>query len=379
MMSASERGASYLGAAIMMLAACGGSDSFKTTGSPDAGGGGSGGTTSSGAGGPSSSGAPSDSSSSGSGTSSGAEGSSTAPSDASSPTTAPASDASPDATASNADAEMTVSTGVLPPVTDPGASGPFGIAETDNVGPGGNYTVIAPMPLGTNGVKNPILVWSPGAGANPALYKTLLDHIASHGFVVVSYNATAQGSDMTAGIDWIVSQSTTQGTQYYDKVDASKIAAGGQSAGSLATYAIANDARLTTTLHINGGTFAPHTDVANLVKPAQFICGDYPDGGDGLSMGDLARPNCDVDFQMTTAPVWYGDVIGASHTTIIDAILGFGTPSTDPLKRPFLAATVAWLRWQLAGDLTMKAMFVGSSCGFCTQTSTWQVQQKNLM
>jgi hypothetical protein len=269
---------------------------------------------------------------------------------------------------------------VLPPITDPGATGPFGIAETDNVGPGNNYTVIAPMQLGQNGIKNPILVWSPGAGANPAIYQTLLNHIASHGFVVVSYNSTAQGSDMTAGIDWIVSQSTTQGSAYYNTVDTTKIAAGGQSAGSLATFAIANDTRLTTTLHINGGTFAPHTDVSNLVYPAEFICGDDPDGGDGLTQGDLARPNCDIDFQMATAPVWYGDVIGSTHTTVIDDAYGsgFGTSPMDPLKKQYLAAAAAWLRWQLAGDLTMKALFVGANCGFCLQTSTWTVQQKNL-
>jgi hypothetical protein len=270
---------------------------------------------------------------------------------------------------------------VLPPITDPGATGSFAISETDNVGPGNNYTVIAPMTLGQNGVKNPILIWSPGAGATPAIYQTLLNHIASHGFVVVSYNSTAQGSDMTAAIDWIVSQSTTQGSPYYDAVDTSKIAAGGQSAGSLATFAIANDARLTTTLHINGGTFAPHTDVNNLVKPAEFICGDDPEGGDGLSQGDLARPNCDIDFMMATAPVWYGDVIGSSHTTVIDSQStggGYGTPPTDPLKKQYLAAAAAWLRWQLAGDLTMKALFVGPNCGFCMQTSTWLVQQKML-
>jgi dienelactone hydrolase len=257
--------------------------------------------------------------------------------------------------------------------------GPFGIAETDNVGPGGNYTVIAPMALGQNGIKSPILVWSPGAGAWPAIYQTLLNHIASHGFVVVSYNSTAQGSDMTTGIDWIVSQATTQGSPYYNTVDTSKIGAGGQSAGSLAAFQVANDPRLTTTLHINGGTFPPHSEISNLVYPAQFICGDDPavDGGDGTYVGDEARPNCDADFMLATTPVWYGDVIGASHTTIIDNPLG-GSSTTDPLKKPFLAATVAWLRWQLAGDQTMKSMFVGSSCGFCTQTSTWTVQQKNL-
>jgi hypothetical protein len=80
---------------------------------------------------------------------------------------------------------------------------------------------------------------------------------------------------------------------------------------------------------------------------------------------------------MATTPVWYGDVIGASHTTIIDNPLG-GTSATDPLKRPFLAATMAFLRWLLADDQTMKSLFVGSSCGFCRQTMTSKVQEKNL-
>jgi hypothetical protein len=80
---------------------------------------------------------------------------------------------------------------------------------------------------------------------------------------------------------------------------------------------------------------------------------------------------------MAMAPVWYGDVIGASHTTIIDNPLSTAT-TPDPLKKPFLAATIAWMRWQLAGDETMKPLLVGPSCGFCKQTMTWKVQQKNL-
>ena len=329
-----------------------------------------------------SSGASSGSSGSGAASSSGATAGNTSSSGGASmgPEADASSDASADATAPSADAmpDSSVSTGVLPPVSDPGAPGPFTPAETDNTGPNSQYTIIAPMELGQGGIENPILAWSPGAGANPQIYKTLLDHIASHGFFVISYNSTSTGPELTTAIDWIVSQGTTQGSPYYNKVDTTKIAAGGQSAGSLATFNIAGDKRLTTTLHINGGTFAPHTAVMNLVKPAQFICGDYPDGGNGLNQGDLARPNCDVDFQMAMAPVWYGDVIGATHTTVIDATGGFGTPPDDPLKRQFLAATVAWLRWQLAGDLTMKPLFVGPSCGYCSQTSTWTVQQKNL-
>ena len=63
---------------------------------------------------------------------------------------------------------------------------------------------------------------------------------------------------------------------------------------------------------------------------------------------------------------------GASHMTITGA-------ATDPLMaKGFLAATAGWLRWQLAGDQTMKRRFVGSACDFCTDSAVWSVQQKNL-
>jgi pimeloyl-ACP methyl ester carboxylesterase len=229
-----------------------------------------------------------------------------------------------------------------------------------------------PQEIGQNGVLSPIVIWGNGATVtSPTVYGTLLNHIASHGFAVLAYNTTPQGSDMTAAIDWMVAENTRQGSTFYGTLDTSKIAAMGHSAGSLAAFAIANDPRLTTTMHLDGGTMSPHTDLQNLRQPAAFICGDS--GGDGLVTGDVARPNCDSDFMMATTAVWYGDVIGASHLTVASA------PATDPKMQAFLGATAAWLRWQLASDQTMKPYFVpASTCTFCTQTSIWTVQEKNL-
>jgi hypothetical protein len=271
-------------------------------------------------------------------------------------------------------------TGTLPAISDPAQPGHFTPTETDNVGPNGDYTTIEPKELGEGGVKHPILIWGPGAGASPGIYQALLNHIASHGFVIVSYNSTPQGPELLTAIDWIVAESMRNGSPYFGKLDTSKIAAGGQSAGSLAVFAVANDPRWTTTLHINGGTFDPHTDVMNLRAPALFVCGDDPSktGGDGTWQSDMARPNCDIDFMNATTPVWYGDVIGSSHTTVIDNPLNDPSTPADPLKVHYLAASAAWLRWQLAGDQVMKAMFIGPNCGFCMQTSVWEVQQKNL-
>jgi hypothetical protein len=270
-------------------------------------------------------------------------------------------------------------TGSLPAIMDPGMMGPYEITETDNVGPMNNYTTIEPKELGKGEINNPILIWGPGAGSTPAIYQTLLNHIASHGFVVVSYNSTPQGPELNTAIDWIVSESKRQGSKYFDTVDTSKIAMGGQSAGSLAIFQAAKDERLTTTLHINGGSFN-HDDVAKLLKPALFVCGDNPDdtGGDGTWVSDLARPNCDADFMNAEVPVWYGNVIGSSHTTVIDNPLGDQNTADDALKVQYLSVSVAWLRWQLAGDQVMKAMFVGQDCGYCKQSMIWKVQQRDL-
>lgn len=269
--------------------------------------------------------------------------------------------------------------GTLPPIIDLTAPGPFTPVKTENIGPYGSFTGIGPMELGRGGIKHPVFVWSNGGGIGPDVYKTLLEFIASHGVFVMSYNSTAQSTELKGALDWVESETARADSPFHDKLDATRIAAGGQSYGSLGAFWIADDPRLTTTVHINGGTLDDHADEKKLVKAALFLCGDDPDavGGDGFSTGDVARPNCDADFQIATTPIWYGDVIGSSHTTIIDDPLGGSSPD-DPLKKPYMAATVAWLRWQLANDSSMKSLFVGSDCGFCQQTASWKVQQKNL-
>lgn len=270
------------------------------------------------------------------------------------------------------------STGSLPPIDDPAKPGKFTAVWEEGKGPGGNYTTITPMELAQSELKHPILIWGPGAGAYPEIYKSLLDHIATHGFVIVSYNSTPQGPELNDAIDWTLEESKREGSPFFNKLDTTKIAMGGQSAGSLATFQAGGDDRLTTTLHINGGTF--DGNVSNLKKPALFICGDDPavSGGDGTWESDMARPNCDRDFANIKIPVWYGVVIGSSHTTVIDNAMS-GTPAGTPAEKlAYLAADVAWLRWQLAGDETMKALFVGPDCGYCKDTKLWLVQQKGL-
>lgn len=226
-----------------------------------------------------------------------------------------------------------------------------------------------PQELGRDSIKHPILSWGPGAAETASDFSVMLAHLATHGFAVIAFDATPQGQELVTGIDWMLAENKRDGSAFYQKLDDAKISAGGHSAGSLATFVIGADKRLITTLHISGGTFDPHTDIMNLHAPALFVCGEP--GGDGLLMGDVANPNCEIDFNNATVPVFYGITKGASHMTPTDI-------GDAAIRTHQLAAMVGWLRWQLAGDSNAKSMFVGDACSLCSDAAWSTAKSKNL-
>lgn len=263
--------------------------------------------------------------------------------------------------------------GAFPPVSDFLGDGPFGSTELDMTGPNMNYTVYMPKMMPPAGAKFPLVGWMSGGGTTPSLYP-LLPHLATHGFVVVASNTAPGigdevnlGQEIIAGIDWALSENMRDGSMLSGLIDASKIASMGYSMGSLATFTIANDPRLTTTVHISGGNMEADR-VNNLHAPAAFICGiPDPNCSDILSTDcDIAAANCDTDFMNAKTPVFYANFKGG-HLGIL----------TDPNMGPITSLATAWLRWKLMNDDTLTNMFVGTDCSVC-KDSTWKVQQKGL-
>jgi hypothetical protein len=278
------------------------------------------------------------------------------------------------------DASTAGDTGSLPPVTDLGAPGPFTPIRTQSTGPGNRYELFHPKELEQRSdIKFPIVSFGPGALSNCALYLTLMNHLASHGFVVPCFNATPAGKELIDGIDWMIQEAGATSGKLAGKLDTDHIAVSGQSAGSLGTFAVAMDPRITTTVHLQGGTFAPHTTLANLRAPAQFLCGETPpSGGDGNFVYDLANPNCEYDFQNAKVPVFYGSLKGGAHAQMVDYLNQPTDAEHVRKKKANFAAMVGWLRWRLAGDKTQRALFVGPSCTLCAASSGWTVRQKDL-
>ena len=241
--------------------------------------------------------------------------------------------------------------------------GPYMSTTVKNTGPNNNYTIYRPQQLGPGGAKNPFVAWISGGGSSPDQY-TLLPHLATHGFVIIASNTVPQvgqqqalGKEMVAAVDWMLMEIQRSGSDYAAKVDATKVAAMGYSMGGLAATAAGADPRWTTTVHISGG--AGDGSVKNLHAPAAMLC--------GASGVDIAGANCATDFQQATTPVFYGVFNGGDH-------LGVRTP---PYSDRIATVITGWLRWQLMGDQTLKAMFVGDTCAVCTD-SNWTVKQKNL-
>jgi hypothetical protein len=265
-------------------------------------------------------------------------------------------------------------TGLFPAVTDFVGDGPFTPTTLDNTGPSGNYTVYLPQEPPPQGAKNPIVGWMSGGSTVPSGY-TLLPHLASHGFVVVASNTAPGigdevnlGKEIIAGIDWAIAENARQGSQLFGRLDTTKIASMGYSMGSLATFTIADDPRLTTTVHISGGNMAPER-INNLHAPAAFLCGIPGDDTCNILSTDcdIAAANCDTDFANAKTPVFYANFPGGH--------LGILTPPNQDIIQ---AEATAWLRWQLMGDSTLKSRFVGDQCTVCKDSNWKKVQQKNL-
>lgn len=240
--------------------------------------------------------------------------------------------------------------GVLPPVSSVETRGAFTTTTNQTAGPTRGAWLVHPTNLGQNGLKHPIFIWGPGAGATPSSYTDHLNHWASHGFVVYSIVSTSDGSEIIAGLNWLEAQNDQASSPYYGKFDLTRIAAGGHSRGSVSTFAAARDPRIRTTVHVAGGSFDGNGST-NLQSPAAYICGQND---------TLATPNCERDYARTTVPVFFTIMQGVDHIMA---------------ARSGLPAITAWLRWHVGGEESRRGMFLGPSCAFCG--GMWQSQSKN--
>ena len=164
------------------------------------------------------------------------------------------------------------------------------------------YTLFRPAEL-EEGKKYPVLTWA-SAVSHPLLFTELIEHVTSHGFIVIATNSrqTAGGVEMLHGIDFVLSENANSSSMLYGKVDTAMLGAFGHSQGSGATLSAGADPRIVATVPIQGASAA---GVRALHGPTFLIAGEL----DTL----VAPSGVKTAFDAATLPAVYGLSMGQDH------------------------------------------------------------------
>lgn len=248
----------------------------------------------------------------------------------------------------------------FPAVASFDSSGPF---ATTSESAGRSCTAYRPRTLGENNLQHPIIVWGNGTGASPRTYRGLLNHWASHGFVVIAANTSNPGSgdEMVACLDYLVSQNARSTGTYSGKLNVNRVGVSGHSQGGGGTIMAGRDSRFTVT-----APFQPYvrglghrtSSQSNQNGPMFLMTG---------SSDTLAGPtlNGAPVFRNANVPVFWGNLRGAGHFEPVGDGGDYRGPST------------AWYRFHLMGDSNAESMFYGSNCTLCNDRS-WEVRTKGI-
>ncbi len=295
----------------------------------------------------------------------------------------------------------------------PQGSGPFAaIMELDPGLP--THTVYRPASLAALGAqKLPIVAFGNGACLNVGnRFRYFLSEIASHGFLAIAtgpigpkeaestaVTASLRGTpapgspgalhpgappnggnppaDTTASqlldaVTWAIAENARPASQYFGKIDTSKVAVMGQSCGGIQAIDAAHDPRVTTLGVWNSGAFpvagrawaiaAANADkevLKTLHGSAIYVSGEP---------SDVAFANANDDFAR---------IEGLPIVRAWREQTGHGGTYREPNGGAFAPVAVAWLKWQLKGQKEASRMFVGADCTLCKQTD-WHVATKNM-
>jgi predicted dienelactone hydrolase len=210
--------------------------------------------------------------------------------------------------------------------------------------------------------QHPVVVWGNGTYAAPAHYRNLLEHWASHGFVVVAAMApnAGRGVEMRDCLNLILDENIKNGSEFQHKIDPDRIGAVGHSQGGGGALMLGRDARIRTTIAIQPYIFgASHnpTAAANQNGPLLLLSG-------GEDTTASPESNQQPVFDNTNVPVTWLTLRGASHL----APMGTGGSYRGPMT--------AWLRWHLLNDQQAGRLFTGNSCILC-QDDRWHLLSKH--
>jgi hypothetical protein len=249
-----------------------------------------------------------------------------------------------------------------PAVTDYGARGPLAIARDRDTGPGGAYDVFRPATFDPTR-KHPIISWANGTLFGLTDYQKLLEHWASHGFVVIAghTNSTAGGGTHKAGIDWLLTENARAGSPYRGVLDGTKIGAAGHSQGGGATIAAGSNKPGQTGLV----TTLPLMPILSFESDKTIV---------SRQLVPMLNINASMDDRDPSGAVANQIFDGAKMGLVQASFVGI---HEDAMSAAMHRPTLAWFRLQLMGDEQARTLFFPpGTCELCKDAAWKQVRHK---
>ena len=152
----------------------------------------------------------------------------------------------------------------------------------------------------------PLLMWANGGCMDTSAgYERMLTEIASHGYVVMAIGEMeehlnsrkqnhTESSELKRGLDWMLQQVRIKGSDYYQNIDTTRIAAAGHSCGGAQVLWNAADPRLKTLMIMNAGmgdmemAGASRASLAKVHTPILYVTGGE---------SDVAYENAKKDYE----------------------------------------------------------------------------------
>ena len=217
--------------------------------------------------------------------------------------------------------------------------------------------------------KHGVIVWGPGGGTEPGAYEGMIRRLASHGFVVIALSISpGDASQATKAIDWLEQKNKDPNDLFYQKLELTKVGCSGHSMGGLESeQAAIKDERVFTAFLNNSGD-----------KNGGVIKNFPKEKTAGVLYGEVGmeKPNAIKDYETATdIKSCLIEMTGGPMNA--EGGYGHGSGSWDGM-----AATIAWMRWQIGGEEFRKADFVGTTGKYIDgniigHQGKWKTQCKN--
>jgi pimeloyl-ACP methyl ester carboxylesterase len=243
-----------------------------------------------------------------------------------------------------------------------GAEGPWAVTMSQQADATGQLVdLYYPADLGASGFRHPVITWGNGSLTPTTHYARILRHLASWGFVVVATQSTWTGSGdaILAAARFLVEQNDDPSSRFYRRLDVTNVGAAGHSQGAYGALsaALKSGGLIRTVIPIGlPDTFwlSPlhAADLSDLTQAVFFVGG----GNDWL-----ATPVGALQYvEQVPGAVAVALLRRGPHDGIVNDAPGY------------LGYVTAWMMYQLRGDTTAAAAFVGPQAEI-SENAEWDV------